>query len=588
MERIRELLGIPSAGDMGPMLVLCLILVAGMAGGWLAKRLHVPSVTGNILAGVLIGPAVLNLFDGINVKENLAPLSTFAMALISVAVGSQLSFQRLHNAWRRVISIASGEVVGVLLLVTAAMLLAARLPGMPDMDWTTALMLAVIASNSSPATIVSVIRESRAKGTYVKTLLAVVGIDNMLCILLFSFARMVMVEVHSGAQLGPIVPVLHTLYQMAGAVLLGLTLGYATERMVHKPHIHDFSTVFVAILLAVGISSFLAVSPLLTSLVFGIYLGNASEEAQRQTRALEPIEMLLFVVFFTVAGISLHLDKVIEAGWLCVIFVSARFAGKAAGAFVGGVLSGTTPRIWSNTGLGLMPQAGVATGLVVLLSSDTRLPAEIGELITTVVLAGVCVAEILGPFLTRMALRRAKEANKDRRRLIEFLQEEYITTRIQAQDKWEALRKITDFYIRTHRVPVDQREKLHASVLERERDVTTAVGRGAAIPHGRVERGGHIRGVLGILPEGVDWESLDGEPVRLIMLVVTPVGHDREHLEVMASLASMISNNAILTRLLAAIDANDAWEVIESEENSPYNYYLDEEDLDSRSHPAKG
>jgi len=66
-------------------------------------------------------------------------------------------------------------------------------------------------------------------------------------------------------------------------------------------------------------------------------------------------------------------------------------------------------------------------------------------------------------------------------------------------------------------------------------------------------------------------------------LVVTPEGHDREHLEVMASLAQMISDEQLRTRLIAAIDANDAWEVIEGEEARTYNYFL-EEDEAPRSH----
>ncbi|MFP4502155.1 MAG: cation:proton antiporter [Candidatus Hydrogenedentota bacterium] len=571
MDTIRELLGIHAAGEMTPLLVLCLILIAGLGGGWVAKRLHIPTVTGNIIAGVLIGPACLDLFAGMDVKYALAPLSTFAMALITVAVGSQLSYQRLHNAWRRVLAIGVAEVVVALVFST----LAVRLLGA---GWPTALMLGCIATNSSPATIVAIVRETRSKGTYVKTLLATVGIDNMLCILLFAFARMLLVDYDAGPGMGFLVPVLHTLYQVAGSVALGLGLGFLTERFVHQAHMHDFSTVFVMILLAVGLSNYFGVSPLLTSLMYGIYLGNASEEAQRQTRALEPLEMLLFIAFFTVAGASLHLDSVAAAGVICVAYVAARFSGKAIGAALGGIASRTSRRIWINTGFGLMPQAGVAIGLVVLLSGDTRLDPGLREMVTTVVLAAVAIAEIFGPFLVRLGLRRANELNKDRRRLMEFLQEEYITTDLTAQDKWEAIRKLTDFYIRTHRTKPEDRQQLYNSIIDREKDFTTGIGLGAAIPHGRIEKGQGIRGVLAICREGVDWDAPDGEPVKLIMLLVTPRGYEKEHLEVMASLASMISDEMLRTRLVAAIDPNDAWEVIEGEETSTYNYFIDDEE----------
>ena len=87
--------------------------------------------------------------------------------------------------------------------------------------------------------------------------------------------------------------------------------------------------------------------------------------------------------------------------------------------------------------------------------------------------------------------------------------------------------------------------------------------------------------MLGICSEGVLFDAPDGEPVYIIMLVVTPKGYEREHLEVMASLAQMISDDAIRTRLLAAISPNDAWEIIESKDTRNYNYFLEkDEDID--------
>ncbi|MBP8132389.1 MAG: cation:proton antiporter [Candidatus Hydrogenedentes bacterium] len=579
MSVIRESLHIPVTAQMGPLLVLSLILVAGLSGGWVARRLRVPSVTGNILAGIFIGPACLNLFSDQDVITAMQPMSTFAMALITAGIGSQLSYNRLHNAWRRVVSIALGEVLFCFLLVIPAVWLLGA-------SWPVALVLGCIAVNSSPATIVAIIRETRSKGTFVKTLLAVVGLDNMISILMFAFARTLLADYYVAGAVGIAPALLQTLWQLGGALALGYLIGYVTERLVHHPQMHDFSTVFIAILLCAGVSTYFGFSPLLTSLVFGLCLGNASEEASRQTQALEPIELLLFICFFTMAGVSLHLETAREAGLLCVAYLGLRFLGKLAGGAAGGRVAGTTRRIWLNMGIGLMPQAGVAIGMVVLLGGDARIPEAVSGQVAAIVLAGVALAEIFGPFFTRLSLRRANEVNKDRRRLIEFLQEEYILTGLRAADKWEALRKVTDFYIRTHRIAPALREALHQSIIERERDGTTAIGLGAAIPHGRIGHGGGIRGVLAICSEGVAWGEDDDESVRLVMLVVTPAGHDKEHIEVMASLAQMISDATIRTRLLAAMDANDAWEVIEGEETRNYNYFLDEKEQETAEEAA--
>ena len=156
-------------------------------------------------------------------------------------------------------------------------------------------------------------------------------------------------------------------------------------------------------------------------------------------------------------------------------------------------------------------------------------------------------------------------------------------TNLEAKDKWEALRKLADFYGRTHKVSASARKAIYKSVVDREQEQSTAIGRGAALPHGHVEKGSAIRGVLGICPDGVDFDAPDGEPVRLIVLIVTPKEHEQRHLEVLASLSSMISHEQVRTRLIAALDANDAWEVLESEESRSYNFFLEEEDTPSNA-----
>ena len=88
---------------------------------------------------------------------------------------------------------------------------------------------------------------------------------------------------------------------------------------------------------------------------------------------------------------------------------------------------------------------------------------------------------------------------------------------------------------------------------------------------------------MAISSEGVDFDAPDGKPVKLSVLIVTPQDHEKRHLEVLASLSSMISHEQVRTRLIAALDANDAWEVLESEESRSYNYFLEEEATSSEA-----
>ena len=556
--------------DAGPLLVLSFVLLSGLAGGWVARKFRVPAITGNIIAGALLGATVLQTTDAVHA---LRPLSEFAVGLIAVAAGGHLSYRRIHNALRRIISITIFEVAGAFTLVFLAM-------HAMGAGWQASLLLAALAAETAPATTMAVIRETRSRGPFVKTLLGVVSVDTSLCIVLFAFVKSGVAHYHvSDGQAGfGSVALAATAWQLLGSPVIGIGLGYAIDRLVNRPRFHHFSAVFIAILVAIGLSNYLGLSPLLTCLFIGVHLGNASQIGERQLRALEPLELLLFTLFFTLAGIGLHLDSLPTAGLYCLVYAVARIAGKGLGGTFGGFLAGTTSRIWRNIPLGFVPQAGVAIGLVILLEGDPRVPPETAQFVATLILAAVTLNEIIGPFFTRMALARARESGLDRPRLMEFLQEEFILPNLHAKDKWDALRKLTDFFIRTHALDPHERERLYDTIVERERDMSTAIGRGAAIPHGRVESGPGIQGALAICHEGLDFDAPDNEPVRLIVLIVTPKEHESQHLQVLASLSAMISDEAIRRRLMAAISANDAWEVIEAEEATSFNYFIEDEE----------
>lgn len=561
--------------DLGPLLILGIVLVAGALGGWAAQLVRLPRVTGNIVAGVALATT---LFHEVEVARLLQPLSTFAISLIAVTAGGHFSYRRLHNAMRRVLFIGVFEVIGAVVLVYGALVL---IPiSFPVREvWAVSLVLACLAASTAPATTVALIRENHAKGPFVKTLLASVSVDSSLCIVLFAFVHSLLAayyvhgEVHMGISSG----LTQASWKFFGSALLGIAVGaLATPLFAHRLF-NNFSTLLVSILIAAGVSRYFEFSPLLTCLFFGGFLGNTTRENERQLDALEPAEPILYTAFFTLAGVGIHLDLLPVAGLACVVYVIARGFGKGLGAFAGAKFAGASPRIAGSIPFGFLPQAGVALGLAVVFEADARIPIEVSSFVGTLVLAAVTINEIVGPLFTRLSLIRANEVNLDRPRLVEFLDEEYIEPKLVAVDKWDAIRKLVDFYARTHRLKPAEGESLYQSVVEREKQYSTAVGMGAALPHGRVETGTKIDGVMGICREGIDFGAPDGQAVQIIVLIVTPKDHEQRHLEVLASLSAMVSDPVARSRLLAASDANEAWEVLESEEARNFNYFLEEE-----------
>ncbi|MCC6487717.1 MAG: cation:proton antiporter [Candidatus Hydrogenedentes bacterium] len=557
-----------SALRLDPLLTLSVVVLAGLAGGWLARRLRVPGITGNILVGALLG---LTVFRGLDIPRQLETLSTFATSLIAVAVGHQFSYRRIRSALKRILSIA-------ILESAMAMCCVGFLAHAFGSDWASAVLLAALAVSTAPATSLAIIREMRAKGPFVKTLLSVVALDAALCITVFAFTQTLVSNSYGPAagDAGLGKAALATALQFVGSLGVGLVIGLIVERLVHVPSMHKFSTVVIAIILCAGLAAMLHLSPLIACLVFGMCLGNTSRESERLFRTLEPIEPVLYTGFFTLAGMSVHLDTLLSAGTLCAVYVAARILGKVMGAYMGARISRCSPRIAGSIPFALVPQAGVVLGLLVLLEGDPSIPFEISSRVGSLVVAAVTINEIVGPFFTRLALHRAKEAGLDRPRLMEFLQEEYILTGLEAEDKWEALRKLADFFAVAHRLDRQEAAELYATIEEREKSQSTAMGYGAAIPHGRLDITDGVQGVLGISRHGIPFDSPDGQPVRLIMMIATPSDHEQRHLDVMSGLASMVRDPIVRERLIAAVDPNDAWEIIEDVGARTYNYFLEE------------
>ena len=116
--------------------------------------------------------------------------------------------------------------------------------------------------------------------------------------------------------------------------------------------------------------------------------------------------MPFYIAFFVLSGASLHLDALMGLGALGLAYLLARPIGKSVGSHMAGKNFGAAPQVYTNIGMALVPQAGVAIGMVITVSQTHP---EIGYTMSTIILASVIVYEGIGPFLTKLALGRAKE-----------------------------------------------------------------------------------------------------------------------------------------------------------------------------------
>ena len=563
----------PSVATTSPLLVLAVVLLAGIAGGVLFRRMRLPAVTGQIVVGVLIGPTTLGLFDTASVHA-LAPVTHFSLALIAVAVGSHLHLPRLHNARRRLAYLFLAEITITPLLVLAAVLF------LPGVQWPLALLVATLAISTAPASVLAIVKEERAAGVFVKTLVAAVALNNLACISLFEIAHLAARAAASpGSEHSLATILLSPLRQIGFALLLGggagILLAWISRNVVRRELLTTFS---LALILGVaGLADSLGISALLCCLVLGVTLANvAPEHEEIGHRVFDDFEGAIYAAFFTLAGMELDLRVAVQGGMLALALVSARIVGKVLAAGVAMRLAGAPVVVQRYLGFALVPQAGVAVGLVLLAQEDAAL-GDMRQVLLAVGLTAVTVAELIGPILTRWALERSGDVGRDRERLIDFVHEEHILTNLQAATKEEAIEQLTDLLVRSHPVHVDKRQLLE-SVLRREQQVSTCVGEGLAIPHGELPEGDAIAGVIGISEEGLDFDTPDGKPVHCIVLLATPPSMRDRHLEVLATLARTIGRDRSLRQqLFTARSPAHVCEVLRHEAFESMNTYLDED-----------
>lgn len=371
------------------------LLVAGVLGGLLAKRVRwLPTITGFMAVGLLIGPSGLGLLDS-EMLSNARVLVQVALGLILFKLGTSLHpWMVLRTPSLVVTSLV--ESLGTFIAIWALMHALGTHP-------LASVIAATVAVSSSPAVLIHVAHELHAKGEVVDTAKALVALNNVLAFVFFSLA---MPWALHDAELPLQTAIGLPVYQMIGAAVLGTVVALLITRVGNFTRADDahyrFALVVGGVMLTLGLSDLLRVSPLFATLSLGI----ASRGLQRRAR-LAKLEFgagadVFFIVLFVVAGASLHLKEVIQFAPLALAFVAVRGGFKVLALLVCGTAFGYRWRQSLATGLALVPMAGLAIGLV--QTTQELLPAIAGE-VGAIVLAAVAMFETIGPPLVAFAMR---------------------------------------------------------------------------------------------------------------------------------------------------------------------------------------
>ena len=265
-----------------------------------------------------------------------------------------------------------------------------------------------------------VVRQYKAKGRVTDTLLPVVALDDAVGLVLFAVSFGIAKAMMVG-KLDPVSiivePLLEVLLSLALGLVMGLIFTYS-ERFFHSRSKRlSMSVAFVLLTISISMLEFeilgihIAFSSLLACMMLGTTFCNICDFSEELMDRLDRWTAPLFILFFVISGAELNL--LVFTNVAVVLIGLAYIASRSFGKYYGARLSADMVKADTNVrkylGITLLPQAGVALGM----AFKAEALGEIGTLVANITLFSVLVYELVGPYLTKLALQAAGEIDPE-------------------------------------------------------------------------------------------------------------------------------------------------------------------------------
>ena len=418
------------------------LLFVALLSTRLVRVLKLPNVTGYIVTGIMAGPFIFGLlfnnftFEGIKdgpiyqFVQQINWVSTVALGFIAFSIGTSFRFSTLKAVGKKVIIITILEAFGGSLAVIIALLIA-HLIAPNYVTWELVLTLGAIASATAPAATLMVIKQYRARGPLVDTLLPVVALDDAAALILFAVLFQIASALASGNAISPytiiIKPLLEILISLGVGAILGLIISIMNRFFKSRNNrlIWCIFSVFAALgfyyLFKSEIMGGFELSSLLICMMAGALYTNLCNDSGKTLDVMDRFTSPIYMMFFVISGASLDLSIFFSGDGSIVlliagIYILSRVVGKWFGAYTGASISRSEPQIKKYLGFALVPQAGVAIGLSTTaykLFSENPTTQKAGALILAIILTSTLVYELVGPLAAKFALKKAGEIGQE-------------------------------------------------------------------------------------------------------------------------------------------------------------------------------
>ena len=407
---------------METLLCLSICLFAGLMLSRVAKIFKLPAVTAYLVAGILVGPYVLGSFHvpGIGFTS-MGDIKAYdiipdvALGFIAFLIGNEFRLSQLKQIGKQ------ATVIGIFQALVTCVLVDAVLIGVhfvfPDkLSLPGAIILGAVATATAPAATLMVVKQYKAKGPVTDILLPIVALDDAVGLVVFAISFGIAKAFLMGS-VDIISILIEPVLEVVLSILLGTVMGYAFnffEKFFHSRSKRlAMSVTFVLLTVSLSMLKFevggvhIGFSSLLSCMMLGTIFCNVCDFSEELMDRIDRWTAPLFILFFVISGAELELTIFKDIGIVCIgiIYIIVRCIGKYFGASISAKATKCDKNIVKYLGITLFPQAGVALGMAI---KAEELGPE-GKVVANITLFAVLIYELVGPFLTKIALQKAGE-----------------------------------------------------------------------------------------------------------------------------------------------------------------------------------
>ncbi len=397
---------------ISPYLALGFLVIAAHLGGLLAQAFALPALTGNLLAGILLGPSVLNLISLSDISS-LELINSLALSFIAITAGGELKLKNLRKHATSIFAITISHFIIVFstsialfyYIFTHTALLSIT---DPTIILSFCIFLGIVAMAKSPAATIAVLNEFRAKGPFTDLVLGVTMLVDVIILVMFAIA---MAYVQSIITHTPISLIF--LLELIGHLLLsvgaGLMFGYLM--ILFYKYIGRELTLFIVIasFISHDMAQFAGIEHMLMCMVAGFIVQNFSRQGHRMIEGIENSYLPIYVVFFSLAGASLNFSHLKAFYPAVILFVVVRLILVLIATYLGAYLSKAPPTILKYSWTGFLTNAGLTLSIVIII--ENTFP-DWGSILMAFVISVIAINQIVGPVLFKLGLDKSGEITR--------------------------------------------------------------------------------------------------------------------------------------------------------------------------------